>query len=765
MLVAGDATWCQSILMAAFFPLLAVVAAFLVPVIPAQDPDHSDVSSLFVLPDVAKSGFVRNETQWWYDTRQKYTSSNYVLEYKGHPSSHESVSTDSLKFLSSEALNSSIVVQYYTSNNVDCGDTCFDMVDHYIQLAIHVQGLTNSNPATRGPFVTFHAINCAIHAELCQKHQITNYPTFRIEKLRSDGQYGGVLNVPFHHLHPYELIEKLGLTESEIPDGNKAMSEVATEEEIQMAELANRLPSPAYNHRSRIELLNDIHLALDHTLRSVVFAKRAQHPSVPKYRNEFTVTERDVLKSFLLLLHKTLPTTASQIQYMIHAVIDGFMYATRHHAYMTMLLDQHPPVRDQYTEHACATESYEDYNVTPEDSYRCVMWDLLHMMSVGMVDYNGQSYDGTEMLHPATSLHTIYEYVRNFGFTVGNNAPTATAMLESDADQKEFIKLYHDCSFFDRCNKLPDAPKFIYENEKDQVSKEIVARITTTTEEWKMVPLYVATLRNAVAQRQLPSSRHWPRKETCPVCWEQSSGDPNRNKQMTHDTVNLHKFLKVEYGHFDTLAESYRKELENAAILRQEDTITDGVMDVTAHYDVLQNDKETVPFSLKELPYRRDHKPIVPLVRHGSVCAIFFIGMVVRWFFCQRFQKKQTASSNESARTIQHTFENESVDHLYSSPKRRFQLSPTKRNRRALEKQQEPVPEKSSIPLERLEDPVDRGSRDERSPPEVVIHSSPSPSITSLRHSDSPASSPNGLSVSLSSQLRRRLPSLPITNS
>jgi hypothetical protein len=756
--------------MAALLPLLTIVAVLLVPAISAPYPGHSNVSSSYVSPDVWGNDLSQTETVWWYDQHQKYASSKYVLEYKGNPSLHRSVRNGSLNFLSSEAVDSSIIVQYYSSNTVDCGDTCVNMVDHYMQLATHVHYLT-----TRGPIVTFHAINCAMHAELCQNHQITRYPTFRIQKLLLDGQHGGILDIPFRHLHPYELIEKLGLTESEFPDDvQKTLTEDALENDNKPADLGNRFPRRAYSHRSRIELLDDIHLALDHTLRSVVFAKRSHHPSVPKYHNEFTVTERDVLKSFLLLLHKTLPVSATQIQGMVLAVIDGFMYATKNHAYMTMLLDQHPPGRGKYSERACATESYEaDYNIAAEYSYKCVMWDLLHMMSVGMVDYNGQSYDGTEMLHPATSLHTIFEYVQIFGFTTTDDAPTTTAMLESDVHQKEFIKLYQDCSFFDRCNKLPEAPKFIYENEKDQVSKEIVARITTTSEEWKMVPLYVATLRNSIAQRQLPSPRHWPGKEVCSVCWDHSS-DSNASEPMTHDTVNLFKFLKVQYGHFDTLKEAYRKELENAATLTQGDTIPDGVNEVTHQSEELQNDltkikglqhQEKVPFSLDEVPYRRYHKPIVPSVRHGSLCAIFLIGMMVRWFFFQRWQKKQIPSTAESACTIQNTFENESVDDPYISPKRRFQLSPTKRKRRVLEKQQELVLMTSHVPLESLEDPVDRSGSDEQSPTVVVIHSSPRPSTTSSRHTNSPVGSPNGLSVSLSSQLRRRLPTLPITNS
>jgi hypothetical protein len=767
----------------------------------AQDNRSQTVNTSFLTNVIPEPNIIETEIKnWWYDDAQKNIAEKYVHEYKGPNASSEIDANDQNIVAVLEQTHSksaathsqtSMMVQFYTST-ADCGPVCITLIDHYLQLAMHVNSIidgmvtsTNSTTSHNGNIdtdqrkVSFHAVNCAIYIQLCQQNEVKHYPTFRVYKYGTTSlSYKSIFDVSYQHLHPYEVLEKFGITEDDALNNEADVFVDTTSEKDNMHEsdhsinisfnednslLANHLHATmSYHHHSRQELLSDIHIALDYTLRKVIFAKRntsVVHIPHTKHKSDLTVTEQEVLKSFLLLLQRTMPTTDEHLKNMIKAVIDSYMFATKNHAYMDAILNDHLPLSKQYSERACPKHDITLIN----NPYGCVMWDLLFLISVGTVDYNLQSYDATEMIHPAASLHTIYEYIQLFGLsTVLVDQEAENSFIGDDFSRMEFIKLYNDCSFMNRCQQLPDAPKYIYDDKKDQVSKEYIVSITTTYAEWKFVPLYLANIRNSITQKANNLSK-WPPIAACLVCW---------NDDM-YNTENLNKYLKVEYGHVDAITVTYRHELSHYNTLmtkekskshQQESNLESEEM--TQPIDVerqeqLSHETSTAARSRTEMEENKDEfftnsqiinkrnllvrpKPSILTMRHGSICILLLVGTFLRWVFIRRqdprkadghkmdktfFIRRQTTTkeisvqSNHinnldgSQRTIKYTFDNDS-DHTpkNNSPNHRM-LSPRKRqlmNRRFVLEQEQKKQEQvqnlhNNKSLEHLEESVHDG--------------------------------------------------------
>jgi hypothetical protein len=124
-----------------------------------------------------------------------------------------------------------------------------------------------------------------------------------------------------------------------------------------------------YHRRTRDELRADIHLSLDFALRDGVFT------------SEGPVTEKasKALKEWLKLLHKTLPE-GWDAHKLIDELLSNYMYIIKNEAYLTNVLDQYPPENAQWSE-AC---SHGD----PDAGYTCGLWELFHVMTIGVVRFN-----------------------------------------------------------------------------------------------------------------------------------------------------------------------------------------------------------------------------------------------------------------------------------------------------------------------------------------------------------------------------------------
>jgi hypothetical protein len=665
-------------------------------------------------------------------------------------------------------------------------------------------------------------------------------PTTTSHQTSTTKMQNSVIDISYQHLHPYEVLEKLGITAYDLPDfnendddddnnhGNDDAVADAMMTSSEVTDTIHRSDQPhmstlqtttgIYHHRSRKELFQDIHIALDYTLRTLVFsANKTQdhivHLPQSHRRSDLTITEQDVLKSFLLLLQKTLPSSTDNIgvRRMVKAVVDNFMYAVKNHNYMDAIVQEYRPVTLQYSSNACPNSNITttfaivddgndgtDDNMEAAKKYTCVMWDILLMMSVGVVDFNIESYDATEMIHPASALQTILEYVRIFGLSTVNNR-------DGKHLQQQLTDIYRDCTFRNRCQSLPDAPKVIYEDNKDQVSKEYIAQIRSTYIEWKMVPVYIAAVRNiTLPQHHSSFVEVWPPRNLCAVCWKYTttSNDIPATSMMQYDDSNLYKYLKVEYGHIDAIAATYRHELLHESAVRE---IADKQQPpMKALFDETSVNDERSDNSLLDLdatleipdmvhtksyisPQSRSHTILT--TRQGSICILFLIISLLRWVYMRYITRLSNETKgvqpptklltgngiDHSQRTIVHNFDDDVSDHCcsQSSPARRMSLSPRKRqllNRRFMieqekERSRQEIARNSSYRLEQLEASKEANDVDisTTSIRRLLIPNSPTPPLFQCEGTNNQYSTGNTCSDGNQHLRQRKSPVVPMT--
>jgi len=159
--------------------------------------------------------------------------------------------------------------------------------------------------------------------------------------------------------------------------------------------------------------------------------------------------------------------------------------------------------------------------------YTCGLWQLFHIITVGVVEWNLmiQSDDGSRIVDTASSALTIRNFVEHF--------------FGCDVCRLNFVNAYDSC-FLNRCHRLiPDE----------------------TLESWIQLPVWLWEMHNAVNVRLLKEKYEreyhgriptleeehavqWPSRKECPRCWSDEGG---------WDDMIIYKFLRVEYWYIDSL--------------------------------------------------------------------------------------------------------------------------------------------------------------------------------------------------------------------
>jgi len=164
--------------------------------------------------------------------------------------------------------------------------------------------------------------------------------------------------------------------------------------------------------------------------------------------------------------------------------------------------------------------------------YTCGLWQLFHIMAVGVVEWNQLATSEGGILPVNDVADTLHNYISEF--------------FACDVCRKNFIKEYDRCDQ-ERCTRLGSS--------------------TTDVQEWKQLPLWLWEHHNAVnvrllhekAEREKRSATKedeiavmWPSREDCPVCWHADG---------TWDDETIYKFLRMKYWEDDATNVQYRKDL------------------------------------------------------------------------------------------------------------------------------------------------------------------------------------------------------------
>lgn len=407
---------------------------------------------------------------------------------------------------------------------------CRHFRSHYIRFAQQVGAILKEY---RGPPVQFYAVSCTANKKLCKMQDVHGYP--KIKLFRGSG--GGVASsgnataeIMYWKLHAFDVLDKLQIQVDQLRLDPSAFADAAATADIAMAAdadsstksrlrstitgssaasaAANHHLKQQQQHRTKQQVFDDAYLSFDFNLRNGIFLTTT-------VEGPLTNVTKAAFRDWLQLVKQTTPVVW-QIHAVINAILADFDAAVSAEDHLLAILDRYPAPTTTWS-HSC-TKGVSGMG------YTCGLWQLFHIMSVGLVEYNLMIAASDDTVLKEVSLKTTHaaETLRNF----------VEHFFACDVCRMNFLRAYDSCAL-DRCSRLT-------EMEMDSV-------------QWVQFPVWLFETHNAVNARLLREradgenriatpeeevASQWPSKKVCPVCWLDSGG-------WNEDAV--YKYLRTEY--------------------------------------------------------------------------------------------------------------------------------------------------------------------------------------------------------------------------
>jgi Erv1 / Alr family len=220
---------------------------------------------------------------------------------------------------------------------------------------------------------------------------------------------------------------------------------------------------------------------------------------------------------------------------LVNELLHQFPFIVLKEENLMTVLDKFPPPSDKWS--ISCTKHVDGMG------YTCGLWELFHIVSVGLVEYNLLISTNDDVVLSELSLSTIdaAETIRNF----------IEYFFSCDVCRYNFLKAYDNCAH-DRCHRLSD--------------KQM------DTAQWIQFPIWLFETHNAVNVRLYEEqmrktsqngiiSHHdkllvqWPNQKICTACWLHGSNNDG------WDDESVYKYLRTEYWSEDLISADYRAEV------------------------------------------------------------------------------------------------------------------------------------------------------------------------------------------------------------
>jgi len=400
---------------------------------------------------------------------------------------------------------------------------CRHFKSHYVDFAEQVTNVLKEYNYN-GPAVKFCAVSCTVNKKICQAMDVHGYPKIRLFPAGATGKNTST-EIAYWKLHPFDVLNTLGVKVDNMRlDGSDSL---LGKSPFKKDGLLQRLrkgvqgdTTLGWPPRTRMQVFDDAFLSFDFNLRNGIFTEEGP----------LTNSTQEALHDWLELLKQTTPVVWD-IQIVIKALLANFDEAVQSEENLIAIVDKAGA--------APKSKSWSDSCTKGEDGmgYTCGLWELFHIVTVGLVEYNMMIAANDDIVLGEISLTTVHgaEVLRNF---VAN-------FFGCEVCRVNFVTAYDACAH-DRCNRLTDTE--------------------ATPEQWIQFPVWLYETHNSVNARLLREkadrenrvatpeeevARKWPSKPMCPNCWTESGG---------WDEEIIYKFLRVEYWSEDYVSDEYRAE-------------------------------------------------------------------------------------------------------------------------------------------------------------------------------------------------------------
>jgi thiol-disulfide isomerase/thioredoxin len=387
---------------------------------------------------------------------------------------------------------------------------CIHFQPTFIEFVRHFRNLTQEDTIFTGIDVKFFAMSCITYKKICQQQKITTFPQLKAFHANEKHEY--ILSSS--DLHPMTVMKALGLTViNDNWGGTNSGGDTFQEQKLQPKTHNTAAVGGHYfnNTRSQAELYGDAYLTFYNAMKDSVFLEQGPLPKI----------RRQALRQFLVLLQKTLPPW--RLNWLVKELLDDFVENTDTEDMWTSVLETFPPPQRQWSP-ACQQH---------ESPYTCGLWTLLHIMTVGVVEYNRQIQES--------------QLVNKAKFTV-LSLPTAALMVREyihhfflcEECSTHFVQAFDACEY-NRCQRLKDDH--------------------TSLVEWQELPLWLLDFHNGVNHRlqierfqaqgreqtaatiEEQEAVLWPPAKDCPNCWIH----PLHGASSAYNSSMMYRYIRLIY--------------------------------------------------------------------------------------------------------------------------------------------------------------------------------------------------------------------------
>jgi translation initiation factor 2 beta subunit (eIF-2beta)/eIF-5 len=373
---------------------------------------------------------------------------------------------------------------------------------------------------------------------LCHKFNVHGYPKIKLFPAGTTNYTG---EIPYWKVHPFDALSQLNIRVDKLrldeiiakDDENNQQSNSSVLGKAKSINNAQNHPD-GINHdsawpiRSKQQIYNDAYLSFDFNLRNEIFTSS----DGPLHNST-----QNALREWLELLQRTVPVGWSQVQTVVREILLNFDTAVRSDTNFTKILDQ---ASEKSSPHISSTGtssrkwSSACTRGVAAMGYTCGLWELFHIMTVGVVEYNlmiSEDNDDGILFDTQISASHAAETLRNF----------IEHFFGCTECRYNFLSSYDACGH-DHCSRFD-------ENE-------------FSNQQWIQLPIWLFETHNSVNVRLLHEAadrnsklskdttrslvsphdeihKQWPPRHLCPKCWTNQLG-------AFHEE-SVFKYLRAEY--------------------------------------------------------------------------------------------------------------------------------------------------------------------------------------------------------------------------
>lgn len=386
------------------------------------------------------------------------------------------------------------VVEFYAQW---CGH-CQHYKPEFIQLAKDV--------TTNNPKIKFYAVSCANYNEICNVMDIHAYPTVMIFKENSVANVAPkklsqinsetILKLAGHDLSKEEKNrEEKDSVSERVDDSNGGESSTSHAEKPGKVWSSDEI--------SKDDVFYDALKSFDYSLRTGVHTNTGS----------LSYERQEALTEWLTLLKASVPIQEWRIHTTVVKLLEKIDFVSEKQSNLKKVLNLHGQDRQSGWSSSCARGE-------PGAGYTCGLWQLMHIISVGIVEQNAHQDDAKDRISTLRAADTLRNFIANF--------------FGCEECVDNFLSMYDSCELRN-CEVLDD---------KNGPSLK---------EHWIKFPIWLWLAHNQVnvrlrkeelerkSQTLSPAdaiAARWPPRQLCEDCWDVHNG---------YDENAVYTFLKDTY--------------------------------------------------------------------------------------------------------------------------------------------------------------------------------------------------------------------------